>query len=152
MSEVQNVEYKLRVKKHSPDHDGILPPKKSGDVGFDLVVSEDCVLKPGSTVMTQYIVPAGVSIKCPEGFFCIIVGRSSAAKRGIDVQLAVIDTGYTGPMFACCHNLTPYEIEIKKGDRLAQVVFLPSYVPSLIEVAELPSTERGETGFGSTGK
>lgn len=141
----------ILVKRLGEDG-GIHAPKKPGDVGFDLECSEDFTLPPHGTAANAFIVPAGVSIKTPEGYYCQIVGRSSAAKRGIGVQTAVIDTGYTGPMFACVWNMTSETIQIKKGDRIAQVVFFPSCTFGMEEVAELPETERGATGFGSTGK
>jgi len=143
---------KILVKKLDPDHDGILPPKKEGDVGYDLVASEDFELPPHGSASAAFIVPAGVHIKAPDGYFCQIVGRSSTAKRGIGVQTAVIDEGYTGPMFSCCWNMTGDPIYIKKGDRIAQVVFLPACRFELEEVKELPGTERGSSGFGSTGR
>jgi len=140
----------LLVKRlnNAEDELGIHSPKKFGDQGFDLVVSEDTVVPPlGSG---SVIVPSDVKIGIPEGYWCQIVGRSSTAKRGLSVQTATIDQGYTGKMFACCFNMTSNEISIKKGERLAQVVFFKSEIPSIVEVDELPSTERGETGFGST--
>lgn len=142
----------IQVKKHFPDHDGILFPKKPGDVGYDLVCAEDFELPPHGNASNAFIIPAGVSLKIPEGYFCQILGRSSSAKRGIGVQTAVIDCGYTGPMFACCWNMTSETIHIKKGEKIAQVVFFPISIFPLVEVEKLPDTERGETGFGSTGR
>lgn len=141
--------HKILVKKQS-EHEGIHKPKKAGDVGFDLVTSEDTVLEalPGSAV----VVPAGVNIKIPDGYWCQIVGRSSAAKMGVLVHTATIDNGYTGQLFACCWNMTGKPIKIEKGTRLAQVVFHEINTFELEEAEELPQTERGDSGFGSTGK
>ena len=144
-------EGEILVKRIDQGHDGILHPKKDGDVGYDLVSSEDFTLPPHMNASAAFVVPAGVHIKAPAGYFCQIVGRSSAAKRGVGVQTAIIDNGYTGPMFACVWNLTGEEIRIKKGERLAQAVFLPICTFPLRTVEELPATERGDTGFGSTG-
>lgn len=142
----------LLVKKHDLEHDGMRMPKKHGDVGFDLATSEDFDIPPHNQASAAFIVPAGVSIKSPDGYFCIIVGRSSSARRGLSIQLAVIDNGYTGPMFACVYNLTDKVIKVQKGERLAQVVFLPICVPQIVVVDKLPETERGDTGFGSSGR
>jgi len=141
---------KVLVKKPS-EHGGISSPKKRGDVGYDLTVSEDTVIPPLPAM--PVIVPAGVHIKIPEGHWCQIVGRSSAAnKLGILVHTATIDEGYTGQLFACVWNLTGEPITVKKGTRLGQVVFYKICTPDMEHVHELPDTERGETGFGSTGK
>ena len=143
---------KIQVKRHDKEHNGMLHPAKPGDVGYDLVSSEDFELPPHGSANNAFIVPAGVSIKIPEGYFCQILGRSSSAKRGIGVQTAVIDCGYTGPMFACCWNMTSESIMIKKGEKIAQVVFFPISLFPIVEVEELPHTDRGATGFGSTGR
>ena len=129
-------------------------PKKDGDVGYDLTVSEDTIIMPaamnGSGFATS--VPCAVKVKIPDGYFCQVLGRSSAAnKRGILVHTAVIDNGYTGQMFACCWNMGKTAITVKAGERLAQLVFFPMTVLELQEVEELPETSRGESGFGSTG-
>lgn len=142
----------ILVKKHLTNHDGILMPKMDGDVGYDLVCSEDFILPPHGSALTASIVPAGVSIKSPDGFFCQIVGRSSAARRGIGVQTAIIDNGYTGPMFTCSWNMTDKPILIRKGDRIAQVIFLPMYIFPIKVVDKLPDTTRRDAGFGSTGR
>lgn len=142
----------ILIQKHHPDHDGILMPKMDGDVGYDLVCSEDFILPPHGSASTAFIIPAGVNIKSPEGFFCQIVGRSSAARRGIGVQTALIDNGYVGPMFACSWNMTNEPILIKKGERIAQVVFFPMYIFPIKVVDKLPDTTRKDAGFGSTGR
>ena len=131
----------------------ILPPQRPTDVGYDLVVSQETHLPPfGSAGGGATTVPSAVKMKIPTGYYAQIVGRSSAAnKRGVLVHTATIDPGYTGQLFACCWNMTNEVKLIKKGERLAQVVFLPTHTPPLEEVIKLPITERGEDGFGSTG-
>jgi len=142
----------ILVKQKNPEHVGILPPALPGDVGFDLVCSEDTVIPPNTNVKNAIIVPAGVQIKIPDGHFCQITGRSSAAKRGLSIQTATIDNGYTGELFSCCWNQTQEPIIVKKGERIAQVVFFPICLPPLKIIDELPTTERGSNGFGSTNK
>ena len=70
----------------------------------------------------------------------------------LDVVNGVIDNGYTGELFACCWNRTGKDIKVEKGTRLAQFVLLPMFVPGIKEVDALPQTQRGDTGFGSSGK
>lgn len=142
---------KILVRRQGPDHAGIHQPKKAGDVGYDLVVSETTTIPP--LPAKPVIVPAGVNIKIPAGYWCQIVGRSSAAnKLGLLVATATIDEGYTGQLFACTWNLGDKPVTVERGERLGQVVFHKINTFDMEEVAELPKTERGETGFGSTGK
>jgi len=132
---------------------GIQAPKKLGDVGYDLASACSIVIPPFDEHDTAVLVPSGVSIKMPEGYWCQIVGRSSSAnKKGLLVVNATIDNGYTGELCACVFNMTNKPIEIDEGERLAQVVFHRMEQPSMMEVDELPETERGESGYGSTGK
>ena len=134
-----------------PEHKGILYPQMDGDVGYDLVTSEEATIQPLPS--KAQLIRAGVHIKIPEGYFAKVVGRSSAAnKYGLLVHTATIDNGYTGEMFVCCWNMTGEPVIIKKGTRLAQVIFLPITLFTMEEVEELPDTERSQAGFGSTGE
>lgn len=129
--------------------DNIFPPQRPGDVGFDLACSEPATLSPGKTTYLK----TGVSIKCPAGFWCRISGRSSMArKRGIQIFEGIIDNGYTGPMEIGCRPLGHELIEVEAGERLAQVVFYPVVIPRMVRVNQLPETDRGSNGYGSTGR
>ena len=141
----------IKLKRHIEGHEGMHPPKKPGDIGYDLLSSEDFELPPHGSSAHAFIIPAGCSMKIPDGYFCMIMGRSSTARRGIGIQTAVIDSEYVGPLFGCAWNMTDRVIKIAKGERIAQAVFFPSCVFPIKEVEELPVTERGATGFGSTG-
>lgn len=124
-------------------------PKKAGDVGFDLYTLEDTLIP--SNVELPIDVPTGVKVKLPKNTWALIINRSSTPrKKGIEVVPGIIDTGYTGELYACCFNRTGEDILVKAGTRLAQFLILPSVVPQIKEVDKLPKTERGETGFGST--
>lgn len=126
-------------------------PQKVGDVGFDLYTKEDTII-PCST-QKPVDVPTGIKVKLPEGYWALIINRSSTARKlGLDVVNGVIDTGYTGELYACVWNRTGEDKIIKKGDRLAQFIIFKSYTPDIVEVDKLPQTERGETGFGSSGR
>lgn len=125
-------------------------PKKKGDVGFDLYTSREIVIPHSLTLPTD--VPTETKMKLPEGYWAMVINRSSTARKlGIDVVNGVIDNGYTGELFACCWNRTGQDITIPKGARLAQFVVFKAVVPEIKEVDKLPDTERGESGFGSTG-
>lgn len=125
-------------------------PQKDGDVGYDLHTVADAVLPPYMEFPIP--VPTETSVKIPDGYWALVINRSSTAKLGIDISLGVIDTGYTGPLYAMAWNRTGKEITVRRGDRLAQFLLLPATVVESIDVEELPKTARGATGFGSTGK
>lgn len=126
-------------------------PKYEGDVGYDLRVTEDTIIKPLPSL--PVIVPSKVKIAIPEGYYCQIVGRSSAAnKLGLLIHTAIIDNGYRGELFSCSWNLTDKSIIIKKGERIGQVIFLPICKLNKREIKELPDSDRGQNGFGSSGK
>lgn len=139
----------LLIKKHKVDHDGILPPQKEGDVGHDLVVNQDALVLAAASPVD---IPCGLSMKVPDGYFALIINRSSTARKlGLAVVPGVIDSGYTGQLYACVYNLTDKKVKVEKGMRLAQVILLPRIVFPMKFVDELPETERGQTGFGSSG-
>lgn len=127
-------------------------PQKNGDVGYDLYVNEDTEIPRGLMSNRATLILSKIHIKIPDGYFCIIMGRSSAAnKLGLMVVPAVIDNGYTGELSACVFNMTPSPIKVSKGERVAQLVFFPMCLPQMINVEKLPKTERKMEGFGSTG-
>lgn len=129
---------------------GISAPLIAGDVGFDLRASADCIVPVMGHGITN--IPTGVKIKAPPNTWFRIVGRSSAKKRGLIVPDSVIDCGYTGEILVNAYNITDSPIDIKQGERLAQVVFCPAVVPSVTVVKSLPATARGAAGWGSTGE
>lgn len=121
-------------------------PAKSGDVGHDLVISGDHMLRPGimSHLPTRCRVLGG-------DYAYFILPRSSATKRGIDVAIGTIDCGYTGPLFVAATVRGVEAVQVKDGERIAQLVFFRPVTPEIVEVDEFPETERGDAGFGSTG-
>jgi len=121
----------------------------SDDAGFDLYVSATTSIPPGKFVDVH----CGVKADLPMGVWGLITGRSSSLrKHGLLVSNGIIDTGYTGPLFAGVQNLTDHEVVVNAGDRLAQLILLPAlanqYHPTWGKVPDKP---RGERGFGSTG-
>jgi len=123
-----------------------------GDAGVDLCSAIDITLPPGK----RALIPTGLAIAIPEGFAGFVLPRSGLALReGLSMANTpgLIDSHYRGELNVIAVNLdssTP--VEIKRGDRIAQLVILA--VPQVVwhEVEELDQTERGERGFGSSGK
>ena len=128
------------------------PHKKyPGDAGWDLFVSEECIIQPGETKDVH----TGVRIQMPPYLFARITGRSSSLrKRKLLVNEGIIDRGYTGELFICVHNLGTEPITIKRGDRVAQILFhlIEDVRWSEVEEVKPINGERGGNGFGSTGK
>ena len=123
-----------------------------GDAGLDLRSSVDLVLgRQGG----RALVPTGVSIAIPQGYAGFIQPRSGLAfKHGVTVlnSPGLIDSGYRGELKVLLVNTDPdADFEVRRGERIAQLV-IQRYEPvRLVEVDELPSSERGVGGFGSTG-
>lgn len=122
-----------------------------GDAGADLSSSEALTLAPGQ----RATVGTGVSIALPAGFVAFIVPRSGlAAKQGITVvnSPGTVDAGYRGEIKVTLLNTDSSDsFEIAIGDRIAQMIVMPVTQARFIPVEKLPVSERGESGFGSTG-
>ncbi len=122
-----------------------------GDAGADLSSSEALTLAPGE----RATVGTGVSIALPDGFVAFVVPRSGlAAKHGITIvnSPGTVDAGYRGELKVTLLNTDssqPFDIAV--GDRIAQMIVMPVTQAHFIPVEKLPLSERGESGFGSTG-
>jgi dUTP pyrophosphatase len=122
-----------------------------GDAGADLSSAEALTLAPGQ----RATVGTGVSIALPNGYVAFVVPRSGlAAKHGITIvnSPGTVDAGYRGELKVTLLNTDlsePFEIAV--GDRIAQVIVMPVTQARFIPVEKLPVSERGESGFGSTG-
>ena len=138
----------VRVKKL--DKNATIPTQSnSSDAGWDMYALEDTVLEPSS----RTLVKTGVSLEIPPDFVGLIWPRSGlAVKSGIDVFAGVVDSGYRGDVGVCLYNSSDSTLEIKKGDRIAQILFQPSPFFKLTESDQLTSSNRGQGGFGSTGR
>jgi len=125
---------------------------KPGDAGADLYSRIDLNLDPGA----RALVPTGVAIALPSGYAAFIHPRSGrAAKEGLSMVNApgTIDAGYRGEIQVILINLDKERpINIKRGERIAQLIVQEVARAEFVEVEELPGTSRGEGGFGSTGK
>ena len=133
--------------------DGLPLPEHAhpGDAGVDLRARVDVQLKPGERVM----VPTGVAVAIPAGYAGLVQPRSGlAAKHGLGIvnSPGLIDAGYRGEINVIAINLDPTDpITIARGERLAQLVIYPVPAVTWREVNELPPSERGQAGFGSSG-
>lgn len=124
------------------------------DAGYDLYADEDVVIYPEETVL----ISTGVSMAIPEGWAGFIWDRSGMGVKGVHRHAGVVDSSYRGEIKVALSNTLSHEnwtknvYFVKKGDRIAQIVIqeAPHFV--LQEVDSLDETERGEKGFGSSGK
>ena len=123
-----------------------------GDAGVDLRASVDVTLKAGGG---RGLVATGISIAIPDGYAGFIQPRSGLAyKHGVTVlnTPGLIDSGYRGELKVLLVNLDPTtDFEVKRGERIAQLVIQAYEQVNFVEVDALPDSERGEGGFGSTG-
>lgn len=122
-----------------------------GDAGADLVVTRDVALAPGE----RALVGTGIAIALPIGYAAFVHPRSGLAARcglGLVNAPGTIDAGYRGEIRVCLINHDLREpIELRRGDRIAQLVVQRVEHVAFTEVAELPDSERGAGGYGSTG-
>ena len=131
------------------NNDAKIPTRGSPfSVGYDLCSSEEKVVPKRQRCM----VSTGIAIGIPNGTYGRVAPRSGlAAKHGIDVGAGVIDPDYTGEVKVILFNNSDNDFEIKKGDRIAQLILEKVMTPEIRELGELVKTLRGEGGFGSTG-
>jgi dUTP pyrophosphatase len=125
---------------------------RGGDAGADICTRVDVTLSPGE----RALVPTGISIALPDGYAAFVHPRSGLAiKHGVSMvnTPGTIDAAFRGElqMILINHDLRE-SISFKRGDRIAQLVIQKVERADFIEVESLPGTERGEGGFGSTGK
>ena len=133
-----------------------LPPPTyatEGDAGADLYAREPALLKAGGGRAT---IPTGIALALPDGFGGFVQPRSGlAARHGVTMVNApgLIDSGYRGEVHVILINTDPSEdFEVRRGDRIAQLVIQRVEHASFDEVQELPPSARGAGGFGHTGR
>ena len=101
--------------------------------------------------LPRTIIPTGIKLEMPNNIWCTINARSSASKKMIITPDSIIDAGYRGELFAVVFNIGYEDLHIKAGDRIAQVIFHERVLVDIEEVDKVSPSERGESGFGSTG-
>ncbi len=143
----------MKLPVHRLDPDLPLPVyARPGDAGLDLLAATDVSLKPGE----RAAISTGLAIAIPPGYAGFVHARSGrAAREGLALANApgVIDSGYRGEIKAVVVNLDPASpIHVKRGEKVAQLVVQAVERVELEAVAELPRSERGAGGFGSSGR
>ena len=138
---------KLLIKKLS-EH-ALIPTRASpGSVGYDLYSIEDMHILP----YQRGIVCTGIAATIPMGVYGRIAPRSGlAVKHGVQTGAGVIDPDYTGELKVILFNHGSEKFEIKKGDRIAQLILEKCETPFIDEVEEIKDTQRGTRGFCSSG-
>ena len=139
----------LPIQKVRPD--AVVPARAyAGDAGLDLAATERIELGPGE----RAVVPTGLAVAIPEGYAGFVQPRSGLASRhGITIvnTPGLVDSGYRGELMVVLHNTDRSEpFVVEAGMRIAQLVVLPVPEVELVEVDELPASERGARGFGSS--
>lgn len=141
----------IAVKRLPHGQDLPLPAyATAGAAGMDVVSAEDVTLPS----MGRYAVATGLMLAIPEGFEVQVRPRSGLAlKHGISLPNTpgTIDSDYRGELKIILINLGAEAFEIKRGDRIAQLIIAPVQLGRMVEVATLDETVRGVGGFGSTG-
>jgi dUTP pyrophosphatase len=143
---------KVKIKKLHPL--AVIPTyAKSGDAGMDLIATSIISETP-----SQITYGLGIALEIPEGFVGLVFPRSSIRKTRLQLSnsVGVIDSGYRGELQATFNKITTtienQKNDYKIGDRVCQIMIIPHPPIEFDEVDELSDTERGEGGFGSTGK
>jgi len=120
-----------------------------GDAGLDLYSCENIVIEPSA----RHAVSLGFAMEFPHGFVARILDRSGMAlKNGMHCLAGVVDAGYRGECKAVLINLSNEPYSIEKGDRVAQMLIQPVEICDIEIVEKLSNSERGEGGFGGSGK
>jgi dUTP pyrophosphatase len=142
----------VRVKCLRPN--AVLPTYGSLEAaGADLYacLEQRVQIDPGQTVF----IPTGLAMELPVGFAGLVHARSGlASKRGLAPanKVGVIDSDYRGEVTVALHNHGDMPQQINPGERIAQLLIMPVMTPGFIAVEDLSDTDRGNGGFGSTGK
>lgn len=158
----------LKIKKLDSAKDlPTLEYKTPQSAGLDLISTEYLTIKGirsepciaggsyrGTVSIDQRLVSTGIKMEIPEGYYGMIAARSGlAVKNKIDVGISpgIIDADFRGELKVLIRNYGEHDFEIKRGDRIAQLVLIPYLKAEIVEVEKLSDTTRGNGGFGSTG-
>ena len=136
----------IKVKKLDPQ--AKLPLRAHDtDSGADLFALTRTVLPPHAVTHVH----TGVCVELPEQTSGIIWGKSSVESKGIKAMAGLVDAPYRGELIVCMYNLNDTEFVFEAGQKVAQLVVLPTLYPSFVQAEEISQTSRGSGGFGSTG-
>jgi dUTP pyrophosphatase len=157
----------MEVKFQKRNDDAIIPTRaEEGSSGYDIYALYDTFIPVGHTVT----VSTGIALELPRFELYPLVpmipmfkieDRSGLASKGLRTGAGVVDYSYRGEIRVVLHNLTCQlhtcpvlhrkGYQVRKGDRIAQGVIIPTIIPPSVEVVSLSKTDRGDGGFGSTG-
>lgn len=132
----QTPEARLPVRAHADD------------AGLDLFALEDVNLPAGAGRKVR----TGIALAIPPKHVGMICDRSSMAAKGVKTAGGIIDSGYRGEVQVIVWNISGQAIQIRHGEKVAQMLVIPIATPAVQEVTQLSETTRGEGGFGSTGR
>lgn len=137
----------LEVKLFHPD---AKTPKRQtcGSVGHDLYSAEAIVVPAHQLKMIN----TGVGVRLPYETYARVAPRSGLALKGIDTLAGVVDPDWTGEIKVVLMNHSDKDFQVNVGDRIAQLILERICLPVVREVKDIPETDRGARGFGSTGK
>ena len=131
--------------------EGAFKPERAHelDAGYDLRAREQSMVVPadGSAVFNT-----GVHMEIPSGFAGFIKSKSGLNVNHDILSDGLVDSGYTGSIRVKLYNHGTEDYTVHRGDKISQIAILPVFTPDIEIVSELNETERGESGFGSTGK
>ena len=129
------------------------------DAGLDLYACIDKEICFSAQNDNHIVIPLGVAVEIPDGYYGHMVGRSGLATKGIFCHQGTIDSGYRGELNAILYSTDMFPhinvgepVIIKNGDRIAQLIILKCESPEIIEVRNLTISPRQERGLGSTGR
>ena len=131
-------------------NDNATTPTKAhtDDAGWDLYSSADVNINPKQ----RDVISTGISLEMPNHFAGLIWPRSGmAVKHGADVLAGVVDSGYRGEIMVCLYNTGDKILQVRRGDRIAQIIFQEVPEVGITVIDSLGSSQRGSNGFGSTG-
>lgn len=143
----QSKEVHVLFKKNDPL--AVVPTyAKEGDAGMDIYASEDVYIPIGETKL----IASGIALAIAPGYFGSLRERSGLALKSVRLGGGVIDSGYRGEIKCILTNASRNGYKVDKGDRIAQLI-IQSYITATVQIVEqLPDSERGTSGFGSSGK
>lgn len=131
------------------DDGGYMPTRAHReDAGMDLRSPVDVVVKS----LDSITIDTGLHVRIPEGYAGLLVSKSGLNVNHDITSTGLIDAGYTGSIRVKLYNHGLDDYQVHKGDKVSQLVVIPVMIPSLELVGDLGDSDRGDNGFGSTGK
>lgn len=129
--------------------DAKLPTRADeGSAGNDLYAQEDCIIDPWE----RKLISTGIGLQIPHGYYGRIASRSSMGMKCSDIGAGVIDSSYRGEIKVLLINSSSTTFQVKKGDKIAQIIFEKCFSFDFQVVSKLDDSERNSKGFGSSGK